>query len=124
MEVTMTDETLTGTRSHDLISSLRVEGTPVFDRRGEKMGSIHSVMLDKVSGQAAYAVLSFGGFLGFGTRVYPVPWSMLTYDKGLHGYYITVTREDIEAAPYMELDKADRPIETAEPVYRHWDQYL
>lgn len=109
---------------HDLISSLKVEGTPVFDRRGDKIGTVHSIMLDKSSGRVAYAVLSFGGFLGFGSRVYPLPWSMLTYDRGLQGYYVELTREDVESAPYMELDKADRPYETAEPVYRHWDQYL
>jgi len=129
MEVTMTEQSQIDAshiedRRHDLVSSQRVEGTPVFDRRGEKVGKIHSIMIDKRSGQAAYAVLSFGSFLGFGSRVYPVPWQMLTYDKSLHGYYVAVAREDIESAPYMELDKADRPIETAEPVYRHWDQYL
>jgi hypothetical protein len=111
-------------RRHDLISSLKVEGTPVFDRHAQKIGTIHSIMLDKVSGQVAYAVLSFGGFLGFGSRVYPLPWSMLTYDPELHGYYVEVAREDVESAPYMELDKADRPYETAEPVYRYWDTYL
>ena len=111
-------------RRHDLISSLKVEGTPVFDRHAEKIGTIHSIMLDKVSGQVAYAVLSFGGFLGFGSRVYPLPWSMLTYDPQLHGYYVGVSREDVEGAPYMEVDKADRPYETAEPVYRHWDTFF
>ncbi len=117
--------TTTGTDlRHDLISSARVEGTPVFDRRGEKIGSIHSIMLDKLSGQALFAVLSFGGFLGFGQRVYPLPWAMLTFDRELHGYGIELTREQIEGAPYMELDKADRPHETPEPIYRHWDQYL
>lgn len=120
----MTEQSQIVDTRHDLISSLRVEGTPVFDRHGQKTGSIHSVMLNKRSGQIAYAVLSFGGFLGIGTRVYPIPWSMLTYDGSLHGYYIAVTREDIESAPYMELDRADRPVETAEPVYRHWDQFL
>ena len=47
-----TDETST------LISSDKVEGTSVYDRRGEKLGSIHSVMIDKVSGKVAYAVMS------------------------------------------------------------------
>ena len=120
----MADEIRTDVTNHNLISSLRVEGTPVFDRRGEKIGSIHSIMIDKTSGQAAYALMSFGGFLGFGNRIYPIPWAMLTYDRDLHGYYVGITREDIEAAPYMGLDKADRPFEAPEPVYRHWDQYL
>ncbi len=49
---------------------------------------------------------------------------MLAYDPALHGYSVEITREDVESAPYMELDKADRPIETAEPVYRHWDSFI
>lgn len=109
---------------HDLISSLRVEGTVVYDRRAEKIGKVHSVMFDKRTGQIAYAVLSFGGFLGFASRVYPIPWGMLAYDPELRGYTVELTREQVEAAPYMELDKADRPRETAEPVYRHWDEFM
>ena len=53
-----TDET------NDLISSDKVEGTGVYDRQGEKLGSIHSLMIDKLSGRVAYAVMSFGGVLG------------------------------------------------------------
>lgn len=110
--------------AHRLISSSRIEGTPVFDRRGEKVGSVHSVMIDKLTGQVAYAVLSFGGLLGFGSRVYPLPWSMLRYDKAEHGYGLEIGREDIEDAPYMTLDQADRPHPREEPFYRHWDTYL
>ncbi|MBR0553017.1 PRC-barrel domain-containing protein [Stakelama marina] len=109
---------------HSLISSARVEGTAVYDRRAKKVGTIHSILIDKVSGQARYAVLSFGGFMGLGSRVYPLPWDLLVYDPELKGYGLTVTQEDVEAAPYMALDKADRPHEIPEPAYRHWDEYL
>lgn len=122
--VAETPEETFGDAAHSLISSNRIEGTPVFDRRAEKIGTVHSVMIEKTTGQAAYAVLVFGGFLGFGTRAYPLPWSMLTYDSELRGYYLQLTREDIEAAPYMTLDQADRPQLTQEPAYRHWDEYL
>lgn len=110
--------------AHRLISSNRIQGTPVYDRRAEKIGSIHSLMIDKHSGQVENAVLTFGGFLGFGSRAYPLPWSMLTYAKDLEGFYLELTREDIEAAPYMTLDQADRPQLSKEPAYRHWDEYL
>jgi hypothetical protein len=109
---------------HRLISSNRIEGTPVFDRFGKKIGSIHSVMIEKQSGEVAYAVLTFGGFLGLGSRAYPLPWSMLTYDQEQHGYCVELRREDIEDAPYMTLDQADRPQLSQEPAYRHWDEYL
>jgi len=110
--------------AHRLISSHRIEGTPVFDRYAKKIGAVHSVMIDKESGQVAYAVLTFGGFLGVGSRAYPLPWSMLTYDRDQHGYCLDLRLEDIEQAPYMTLDRADRPHTVEEPAYRHWDAYL
>jgi hypothetical protein len=69
-----TDET------SDLISSDKVEGTAVYNRQGEKLGSIYTLMIDKISGKVVYAVMSFGGFLGIGDRYHPLPWSVLKYD--------------------------------------------
>ena len=51
----------------DLIGSDKVEGTTVYDSKGEHIGSIERVMLEKRSGHVAYAVISFGGFLGLGS---------------------------------------------------------
>jgi len=109
---------------HRLISSNRIEGTPVLDRYAKKIGSVHSVMIGKEDGQVAYAVLTFGGFLGLGSRAYPLPWSMLTYNREYRAYCVDLRYEDIEQAPYMTLDQADRPQTTEEPAYRHWDQYI
>jgi uncharacterized membrane protein len=53
----------------------------VYDRRGERLGSIHSVMIDKISGKVAYAVMSFGGFLAMGDSYHPLPWHVLTYRR-------------------------------------------
>jgi PRC-barrel domain len=66
----------------DLISADKVEGTSVYSREGEKLGSIYGLMIDKFSGRVIYAVMSFGGFLGIGDRYHPLPWSVLTYDPG------------------------------------------
>ena len=107
--------------SHQLISSARVEGTPVFDPSGRKLGSVHSVMIHKQSGQVAYAVLSFGGFLGIGSHVYPIPWEVLTYDENRHGYVADVTAETIRKAPSMALDETDRPREMEGEMYAYWD---
>jgi hypothetical protein len=68
-----------------LIGSDKVEGTAVYDATGEKMGSIERVMIGKISGQVAYAVLQFGGFLGLGSDYYPIPWASLSYDTRLGG---------------------------------------
>lgn len=107
-------------RSHQLISSARVEGTPVFNPAGEKLGTVHSLMIHKTTGQVAYALLAFGGFLGVGTHVHPIPWGMLTYDASRHGYVADITREQIEDAPSLELDRADRPTESERPMYNYW----
>jgi hypothetical protein len=88
-----TDET------NALISSDKVEGTAVYNREGEKLGSINSVMIDKISGQVAYAVMSFGGFLGMGDRYHPLPWHVLTYDTGQGGYLIDLDPSMLEGAP-------------------------
>lgn len=95
--------------AHELISSRRVEGTPVYNRRDEKLGNVHSVMIEKRSGKVAYAVMSFGGLLGFAERVHPIPWEMLTYDVDRDGYVVDLSREILKNAPAMNLDEADRP---------------
>jgi sporulation protein YlmC with PRC-barrel domain len=107
----MTDTTSVADSAHELVSSARVEGTPVFNSAGEKLGSVHSVMIDKRSGQVAYALLSFGGFLGVPSRVHPIPWEKLNYDKSRHGYVVDLTRETLEQAPTLSLDAAERPSE-------------
>jgi len=110
--------------AHSLISSRRVEGTPVYNLKGDKLGTIHSVMLDKRSGHVAYAVMSFGGFLGVGGRVHPVPWNMLDYDSNRDGYVVDLTRTMLEEAPSFRLDEADRPRKRTEDelVYSYYGQ--
>ncbi len=107
---------------HELISSRRVEGTRVYNREGEKLGTVHSVMIEKRSGQVSYALLFLGGFLGIGTNVHPVPWEMLSYDLDRDGYVIDLTREQLENAPTFALDGADRPRERSEEdaVYAYY----
>src|ERR687888_830426 len=82
-----------------LIGSDKVEGTAVYRSNGEKIGQIERVMIDKVTGKVAYAVMSFGGFLGLGEDYYPVPWSLLTYNERLGGYEVDITHEQLRAAP-------------------------
>lgn len=82
-----------------LIASDKVEGTPVYNRSGESLGSIYNVMIDKRSGKVRYAVMSFGGFLGIGERYHPLPWDKLTYEPGRGGYVVDLSREQLEGAP-------------------------
>jgi hypothetical protein len=69
-----------------LISSDIVVGTSVYNLKGEHLGSIYGMMVDKISGQVACAVMSFGGFLGIGESYHPLPWRMLKYDVRQNGY--------------------------------------
>jgi hypothetical protein len=88
-----TDET------NRLISSDKTVGTAVYNRRGEHLGSVYNLMIDKYSGQVAYAVMSFGGFLGIGESYHPLPWRTLTYDIRKGGYVVDIDRTRLETAP-------------------------
>ncbi len=91
-----------------LISSNKVEGTAVYDRQGESLGSIYNFMVDKRSGHVEYAVLSFGGFLGIGEDYYPLPWKALTYDTALGGYVVDLDKDRLRNAPnYAASDNPD-----------------
>jgi len=92
-----------------LIESDRVEGTAVYERGGKRIGTVERVMIDKISGRVAYAVMSFGGFFGVGANEYAVPWRMLDYDSRLGGYCIQITAEQLRRAPSLSGHSQDWP---------------
>lgn len=82
-----------------LIASSKVEGTSVYDRDGNKLGTICTLMINKRSGQTEYAVLKYNSdFLGLrvNERYYPLDWRELTYDRRVHGYGVDFTEEQLE----------------------------
>lgn len=89
---------------HNLIASDRVEGTAVYRPDGEKIGRIHHFMVGKTSGQVEYAVMSFGGFLGMGKELRPVPWDALDYDTEMGGYIVSAEEDTLRNSPYIEED--------------------
>jgi hypothetical protein len=91
--------TLESRETTSLIDSDKVEGTAVYGADEKKIGKIERVMIDKISGKVAHAVLSFGGFMGIGEDYYPLPWSMLKYDPNLGGYRVTLTKDQLGKAP-------------------------
>jgi hypothetical protein len=95
-----------------LIGSDKVDGTAVYGADDRKIGSVQRVMIDKISGKVAYAVISFGGFLGMGEDYYPLPWSNLKYDTSLGGYRVGITEDQLKGAPKYtrsaEWDWSDR----------------
>ena len=106
---------------HDLIASDRVEGTAVYRPDGEKIGRIHHFMVGKRTGKVEYAVMSFGGFLGMGQELRPVPWDALDYDTALGGYVVSAEEEILRNSPYLQEDRQpvwDRTYGTY--VYGYW----
>jgi len=100
--------TLDKRETFSLIGSDKVEGTPVYRSSGDRVGQIERVMLDKLSGKVAYAVMSFGGFMGIGEDYYPLPWSLLTYNPRLEGYEVNVSEQQLKGAPkYSKHDSWD-----------------
>ena len=82
-----------------LIGSDKVEGTAVYGADDQRIGSVQRVMIDKMSGKVAYAVVSFGGFLGMGEDYFPMPWTRLKYDTTLGGYLTGMTESQLKGAP-------------------------
>jgi sporulation protein YlmC with PRC-barrel domain len=111
-----TNATTTQMTGKPLIESDRVEGTSVYDPTGKKIGKIKRLMIEKLSGRVAYAVVSFGGFLGFGDEEYTVPWDKLEYDERLGGYRTDITADQLRGAPAVSreanYDFTDRNRET------------
>jgi hypothetical protein len=88
-----------------LIASNKVEGTPVYNRASEQLGTVYNFMVDKITGQVAYAVMSFGGFLGLGESYHPLPWRALTYDTRLGGYVVDIDKDRLAQSPSHRADE-------------------
>jgi len=98
----MTD--VTKITSGSLIAAEKVNGTNVYNPKGDKLGSVDDIMIDKTSGRAIYALMSFGGFLGMGEKQHPLPWSQLTYDEGKAGFVVNLDKKLLEGAPTIDED--------------------
>jgi len=92
----------------NLIAGDKVSGTTVYNMAGETIGEIEDVMIDKPTGKVAYAVMSFGGFLGMGERHHPLPWSLLKYDTGKGGYVVNLSKTQLEGGPSYEEETEPR----------------
>jgi len=96
---TSSSSTVATDETDELIASNKVEGTAVYNRQGERLGTVYNFMVGKRSGQVAYAVMSFGGFLGMGESYHPLPWNALTYDTNQGGYVVDLDKDRLSNAP-------------------------
>jgi len=82
-----------------LIQSNKADAMAVKTRDGDKLGYVHAFMINKRTGQAMYAVLSIGGFLGMGKAYYPLPFGVLLFDPTADAYVVTIDRRVLEGGP-------------------------
>ncbi len=103
-----------------LISSEKVDGTTVYNRTGEKLGSVRNFMVDKRTGKAEYAVLQFGGLFGIGSDYYPIPWAVLDYNTEYGGYVVDIDKSRLEQAPHYASDHPSYDDVYGRQVHGYW----
>ncbi|HSR13277.1 MAG TPA: PRC-barrel domain-containing protein [Thermodesulfobacteriota bacterium] len=97
--------TVKGTeRKRDVMSASTLIGDNVVNSQGEDLGSIEEIMIHVPSGRIAYAVLSFGGFLGMGDKLFALPWEALTLDEDNKQFILNIDKEKLENAPGFDKD--------------------
>lgn len=120
MNYTTTDTTVMQTAEIDngpgpaFMSTSSLTGDEVYNLQDEDLGDVKDFMLDMRTGKVAYAVLSFGGFLGMGEKLFAVPWSALTLDTENKRLILNVSKERLESAPGFDQDNWP---DMADPVW-------
>jgi len=96
--------------THQLIASGKVEGTSVFDSKGENLGTVRKVMIGKMDGHVRYVVMGFGGLFGMGEDNYPLPWDALEYDTKLDGYKMkSLSKGDLDKDKAPSYGRNEEP---------------
>jgi hypothetical protein len=95
-----------------LISADKVEGTSVVNRKGDNLGHVSEIMIDKISGLVAYAVLKYGSVMGLGGKLFALPWDVLKYDTRYEAYVVDIPEERLKNAPSFD---EDNPPDMADP---------
>ena len=91
----------------DIMAVDALEGCEVVNLASENLGEIQDIMIDVRSGHVAYAVLSFGGLLGIGNKLFAVPWDALTLDAERRCFVLDIERDRLERA--SGFDKSHWP---------------
>lgn len=91
-------------RYRSVLSASSLASDTVKNRANEDLGKIKELMIDIPSGQVAYAVLSFGGFLGVGDKLFAVPWDALTLDEDRKCFVLDADKGKLENAPGFDQD--------------------
>ncbi len=87
-----------------VMSASTLIGDPVVNARGDDLGKLEEIMIHVDSGMVAYGVLSFGGFLGMGDKLFAIPWEALTLDEDNKRFILEISKEKLEQAPGFDKD--------------------
>jgi sporulation protein YlmC with PRC-barrel domain len=87
-----------------VLSASSLAKDDVKNGAGEKLGDIKDIMIDTETGRVAYAVLSFGGFLGLGDKLFAVPWNAMRLNAEDHSFVLDVDKETLKNAPGFDKD--------------------
>jgi len=96
---------VTGADKPRVLSATTLIGDAVHNNAGEKLGKVEELMMDLEQGRVAYAVLSFGGFLGMGNKLFAIPWDAFTLDTDEHCFVLNVPKDRLENAPGFDKDE-------------------
>lgn len=113
-------ETLKKDETFSLISADMVQGTNIYNRNGDDLGSVDDLMIDKRSGKVAYAVVTFGGFLGMGAERRALPWGVLKYSTDLGGYLVDADDDKLRSAPVGVTERDFNDPAWGDRVYGHF----
>ena len=91
-------------RFRRVMGSTTLAGDSVRNRAGDDLGKIKEIMIDVPTGRVAYAVLSFGGFMKIGSKLFAVPWNALTLDEDQKRFILNMEKSQLENAPGFDND--------------------
>jgi len=91
--------------SHSPVKASNIIGTSVVNPKGDGLGDIKEIVIDPRSGKVAYAVVSFGGFLGMGEKLFAIPFGAFEFNVTKNEYVLKVTKERLKEAPGFDSDK-------------------
>jgi sporulation protein YlmC with PRC-barrel domain len=94
----------TMSRYPHVLSAATMIGTKIINPAGEELGNLKDLMIDLDEGQVNYAVLSFGGFLGLGDKLFAIPWDALTIDPENNAFILDMNKDQLKDAPGFDKD--------------------
>ena len=107
----------------EIMATDTLEGDRVVNTSGDNLGKIRDIMIDVPNGRVAYAVLSSGGVMGMGNKLFAVPWDALVLDADQHCFVLDIDKERLDNAPGFDKDHWPAMADSrfAKTVYEYYD---